>query len=157
MTDICIVGGGIVGLATAYAIHQKAPGTRITVLEKEHTTALHQSGRNSGVLHTGIYYRPGSLKATTCRNGKLAMQQFCQENGVPFEICGKVIVATDESEVPRLDSILQRGVANGVDCHKIDAKELSEIEPHARGVAAIRVPEAGIVDYPRSAGSSPDV
>ncbi|EMI58031.1 L-2-hydroxyglutarate oxidase [Rhodopirellula sallentina] len=148
MTDICIVGGGIVGLATAYAIHQKAPGTRITVLEKEHTTALHQSGRNSGVLHTGIYYRPGSLKATTCRNGKLAMQQFCQENGVPFEICGKVIVATDESEVSRLESILQRGVANGVDCRKIDAKELSEIEPHARGVAAIRVPEAGIVDYP---------
>ncbi|MBB3207208.1 L-2-hydroxyglutarate oxidase [Rhodopirellula rubra] len=147
MPDICIIGGGIVGLATAYAISQKSPDANLIVVEKEPAPAKHQSGRNSGVLHTGIYYKPGSLKATTCRTGKRAMQEFCQEHAVPFEICGKVIVATDDFEIPRLDAILQRGHANGVDCHKIDSQQLREIEPHARGVAAIHVPEAGIVNY----------
>ncbi|MCM2370524.1 L-2-hydroxyglutarate oxidase [Aporhodopirellula aestuarii] len=148
MSEFCIIGGGIVGLATAYALSQKAPDTKLTVVEKESGTARHQSGRNSGVLHTGIYYKPGSLKAETCRAGKLAMEQFCQEHEVPFERCGKVIVATDESELPRLDNIIERGNANGVVCHQIDARQLNDIEPHARGVAAIHVPEAGIVDYP---------
>lgn len=148
MSEICIIGGGIVGLATARALSQQNPDARLTVLEKEADTAMHQSGRNSGVLHSGVYYKPGSLKATTCRAGKLAMQDFCQQHDVPFELCGKVIVATSDDELGRLQNILKRGTENGVNCQQIDAAQLKEIEPHASGVAAIHVPEAGIVDYP---------
>ncbi|MFG0332113.1 MAG: L-2-hydroxyglutarate oxidase [Maioricimonas sp. JB049] len=146
-TDVAIIGGGIVGLATAWRLQQRHPDRRVTVLEKESGAAAHQSGHNSGVLHSGIYYRPGSLRATNCRAGKLAMQEFCQEYGIPFDICGKVIVAVDEPEIPRLERIFERGQANGVDCRMIDANRLHELEPHVAGVMAIQVPEAGIVDY----------
>ena len=102
-SDLVIIGGGIVGLATGYRFLERFPGKRVTVLEKEPTIALHQTGRNAGVLHSGIYYRPGSLKAQNCRAGKLAMEEFCQREGIPFKICGKVIVAIEESELPRMN------------------------------------------------------
>jgi (S)-2-hydroxyglutarate dehydrogenase len=145
--DVAIVGGGIVGLATAWRIQNQAPGRSVLVLEKEREVAFHQTGRNSGVLHSGIYYKPGSLRAINCREGKLAMQQFCAEHDIPFELCGKVIVALDESEIPRLEKIYERGQANGVECELISGERLREIEPHAAGIRAIHVPEAGIVDY----------
>ena len=145
--DTLIVGGGIVGLATAYRLTERFPRQRVAVLEKEATVGEHQTGHNSGVLHTGIYYKPGTLRATNCRAGKLAMQQFCQEQGLPFEICGKVIVAIDEAELPLLDNIYQRGQQNGVACELIDAARLKDLEPLAAGMRAIHVPEAGIVNY----------
>lgn len=144
---ILIIGGGIVGLATAYTLNQTYPDAQITVLEKERTLGFHQSGRNSGVLHSGIYYKPGSLRATNCRQGKQQMQAFCEQEGIPFTICGKVIVAVEERERPFLHNIYQRGQANGVDCTLISAAQLHDIEPHAAGVEAIHVPEAGITDY----------
>lgn len=145
--DTLIVGGGIVGLATAYEVTNRYPQQRVIVLEKEPTVAAHQTGHNSGVLHSGIYYKPGTLRATNCRAGKLAMQTFCQEHGIPFDICGKVIVAVDQNEVPLLENIYQRGQQNGVQCQRIGVERLKELEPHAAGVAAIHVPEAGIVNY----------
>lgn len=146
-TDVAILGGGIVGLATAYRLQERSPGTTITVIEKERELAHHQTGHNSGVLHTGIYYKPGSLRATNCREGKLAMQDFCRKENIPFDLCGKVIVAVDASEQPQLMKIYERGQANGVQCSLIDAARLKELEPHVAGVQAIHVPEAGIVDY----------
>ncbi len=146
-TDIAVVGAGVVGLATAYQITQAHPQLSVTVIDKEPEVARHQTGHNSGVLHSGIYYRPGSLKATNCRAGKLAMVQFCQEQEIDFELCGKVIVAVDESEVPTLQNILERGQANQVSCELIDSDRLKELEPHVNGVKAIHVPEAGIVNY----------
>jgi (S)-2-hydroxyglutarate dehydrogenase len=145
--NVTIVGGGIVGLATAYDLTRRFPNRRVLLLEKERELAFHQTGRNSGVLHSGIYYRPGSLRAQNCRSGKLAMEEFCAAEGVAFDICGKVIVAVEESEIPALHRILERGQANGVRCELIDSARLAELEPHAKGVAAIHVPEAGIVDY----------
>lgn len=145
--DVAIIGAGVVGLATAYNLMRRRPDLSLLMIEKEGEVARHQTGHNSGVLHSGIYYKPGSLKAVNCRAGKLAMQQFCQEHGIPFKLCGKVIVATDESERPRLEKIYERGQANGVDCMMISAERCREIEPHANAVAAIHVPEAGIVDY----------
>ncbi|MDW8105449.1 MAG: L-2-hydroxyglutarate oxidase [Armatimonadota bacterium] len=147
-SDVLIVGGGIVGLATAYQISRRHPRLRVLVVEKEQRLAQHQSGRNSGVLHSGIYYKPGSLKALTCRRGKLLMQTFCEQEGVPFEICGKVIVATDESELPTLQMLWERGRANGVQCELIGADRLREVEPHAAGLQAIHVHETGVVDFP---------
>ncbi len=146
--DYVIVGGGIVGLATAWTLHQRFPDARLCLLEKEREVGQHQSGRNSGVLHSGIYYKPGSLKAKTCRAGKKLMEQFCTEENIPFELCGKIIVALDDVEAGRLDAIYQRGLANGVNCRMIDAKEIRALEPSAAGIAAIHVPESGIVDYP---------
>jgi L-2-hydroxyglutarate oxidase LhgO len=119
----------------------------VTVLEKELRVSRHQSSHNSGVLHSGIYYKPGTLRATNCRAGKLAMEAFCREHGVAFDICGKVIVAVDESELPQLDRILDRGQQNGVRCELIGPERLCELEPHAAGVRAIHVPESGIVNY----------
>ena len=145
--DFAIIGGGIVGFATAYRLAQKFSNARIVVLEKESAVGLHQTGRNSGVLHSGIYYEPGSLKAKTCRAGKLSMEAFCSEHAIPWNQCGKLIVAIDESELPALDKIFQRGIANGVDCRKVDQLEMREIEPYAAGIAAIHVRETGIVDY----------
>ncbi len=145
--DICIIGGGIVGLASAYQIHKKHPQKRILILDKEHVLAFHQTGHNSGVLHSGIYYKPGSMKATNCREGKLAMEEFCKEHGIPFENCGKVIVATERHELPRLHNIYKRGQANGVNCEMIGRQRLRELEPHCAGIQAIHVPEAGIIDY----------
>lgn len=145
--DVAIIGGGIVGLATAYQITEADPRRRVLVLEKEAEVARHQTGHNSGVLHSGIYYKPGSLRATNCRAGKAAMERFCAEQGIPFDVCGKVIVAVDESELPALDRILDRGRQNGVRCELIDRERLRELEPHAAGIRAIHVPEAGIVNY----------
>lgn len=145
--DVAVAGGGIVGLATAWGITQRYPDKRVVVLEKESTVAAHQTGHNSGVLHSGIYYKPGSLRAINCREGKLAMQEFCERESIPFDLCGKVIVAVTEEEVPRLDRIFERGEANGIDCSMIDRDRLLEIEPHVAGLRAIHVPEAGIVNY----------
>ena len=146
-SDLAIIGGGIVGLATAYRFLERFPGKSVAVLEKEPSIARHQTGRNAGVLHSGIYYRPGSLKAQNCRAGKLAMEEFCQREGIPFKICGKVIVALEESELPRMEQILANGKANGVVCERIDVTRLKELEPHVAGLAAIHIPESGIVDY----------
>lgn len=145
--DLVIIGGGIVGLATAYAFTRRQPDRSLCILEKEPQLATHQTGHNSGVLHSGIYYKPGSLKARNCRAGKLAMEQFCREQNIAFDNCGKVIVAVVESEIPPLERILERGLANGVQCERIGPERLRELEPHARGAAAIHVPESGIVDY----------
>ncbi|MBL8768590.1 MAG: L-2-hydroxyglutarate oxidase [Planctomycetes bacterium] len=145
--DIAILGGGIVGLATAWRISRTLPDARLLVLEKEAAVARHQTGRNSGVLHTGIYYKPGSAKAVNCRAGKLAMERFCSEHGIAFERCGKVIVATRPDEVPLLERLLVRGRENGVLCDAIGPEQLHELEPHVAGLRAIHVPEAGIVDY----------
>lgn len=145
--DIVIIGGGIVGLATAERLGHHHPEQRIILLEKEAAVATHQTGRNSGVLHSGIYYKPGSLKAINCRLGKRMMEEFCAREGIAFDICGKVIVALDDHEIPRLQNIFERGQANGVACEVIDQHRLRELEPHAAGVRAIHVPEAGIVDY----------
>ena len=147
MNDLVVVGGGIVGLATAYQFALRFPGRTVVVLEKEARVAEHQTGHNSGVLHSGIYYKPGSLKAINCRAGKKAMEAFCVENGIAHEICGKVIVAVGESDLPSLQNIYERGVANGINCAIIDKARLAEIEPHAAGIKAIHVPEAGIVNY----------
>lgn len=145
--DIVVVGGGIVGLATAWRLTERFPGKRVIVLEKEPGLAFHQTGHNSGVLHSGIYYKPGSLKAVNCREGKRAMEEFCAREGIAYEICGKVIVALDESELPALERIYERGQANGVRCEVIGRERLLELEPHAAGIRAIHVPETGIVDY----------
>lgn len=148
-TRIIIIGGGIVGLATAYDLANQYPDCRITILEKEPALAFHQSGRNSGVLHSGIYYKPGSLKARNCRAGKALMEQFCTEQAIPFQLCGKVIVATKEEERPILHDIYARGQANGVNCALIDRARLQELEPYTAGIEAVHVPESGIVDYKR--------
>jgi L-2-hydroxyglutarate oxidase len=146
-TDVVIIGGGIVGLATAYQLTRELPGRRVVVLEKEAELALHQTGHNSGVLHSGIYYKPGSLKAINCRQGKRLMEEFCAAEGISYEICGKVIVALDDSELPAMQRIFERGQANGVVCEVIGRERLTELEPHTAGIQAIHVPETGIVDY----------
>jgi L-2-hydroxyglutarate oxidase len=145
--QLIVVGGGIVGLATAYTFTQRHPGRRVVVIEKESAVAAHQTGRNSGVIHSGIYYKPGSLKAVNCRRGKALLEDFCEAHAVPFERCGKVIVATHERELPRMEAIAARGRDNGVACEVIDRDRLLELEPHAAGIAAIRVPDAGVIDY----------
>ena len=146
-TDIIIIGGGIVGLATAYQFTLDYPHLKITLLEKEQYLAAHQTGHNSGVLHTGIYYKPGSLKALNCRDGKSRMENFCYQEEINFEICGKVIVAISEDELPALETIYQRGRTNGVRCEIISLEKLHELEPHVAGIQAVHVPEAGIVDF----------
>src|SRR5579863_9059585 len=147
---ILIVGGGIVGLATALQLAGRHPGARITILEKESAVGRHQTGHNSGVLHSGLYYKPGSVKARLAVSGIRRMVEFCRENGVPHEICGKLVVAADESELPRLRDLEQRGHANGLEgLRMLGRDEMREIEPHAGGVAALRVPQEGIVDYAR--------
>lgn len=145
--DILIIGGGIIGLASAYNLIKFYPEKSIVILEKEKRLATHQSGRNSGVLHAGIYYRPGSLKATNCRSGKAAMEEFCTREGIDFKTCGKVIVAVDAGDLPALQSIYDRGQANGVKCELIERSRLRELEPYAAGIKAIHVPETGIVDF----------
>ena len=146
--DIAIVGAGIVGLATARALQERSPGVRLVVLEKEREIARHQTGHNSGVIHSGIYYKPGSYKARLCVEGVRLMKDFCEKHGIAVETCGKVIVATSEEEVPRLRTLHERGVANGVPgIALIDVDRLRELEPHARAVAAIHSPQTAIVDY----------
>ena len=145
--DVVIVGGGIVGLATAYQLSEHWPDKSIVLLEKEDRVAAHQTGRNSGVIHSGIYYKPGSLKATNCFAGRKALIAFCQEHGITHDVCGKVIVAVTEDEREGLHRIYERGQANGVACEKIGPERLREYEPYVAGVEALHVPEAGIVDY----------
>ncbi|QDV52315.1 L-2-hydroxyglutarate oxidase [Gimesia fumaroli] len=145
--DVAIIGGGIVGLATGWQITQRFPHKSILLLEKEKQVAQHQTGHNSGVLHSGIYYKPGSLRATNCREGKLAMEAFCDAEEIPWDQCGKVIAAINESEFPALDTIFSRGQQNGVTCEMIDEARLKELEPHVAGIRGIHVPETGIVDY----------
>jgi L-2-hydroxyglutarate oxidase len=146
--DLTIIGGGIVGLATAYAIRLRHPGLRLAVIEKEPTLASHQTDRNSGVIHSGIYYAPGSAKAVNCVRGYGMLLQFCEAHDVPFELCGKVIAATSEDQFAGLDRIHQRGVANGLKgLRLLDADEVREIEPHCRALRGIFVPQSGIVDY----------
>lgn len=145
--DLIVIGGGIVGLATAYRYCEKFPGRKVCVLEKENAVAQHQTGRNSGVLHSGIYYKPGSLKARNCLEGKQALEAFCQAEAIAVDRCGKVIVATREQELPSLKWIEQRGAANGVACEQIGIERLAELEPHVAGIAALHVPSTSIVDF----------
>src|SRR6184192_1772380 len=133
-SQVAIIGGGIVGLATAWQLRQRYPRLRVLVLEKEPAVGEHQTGHNSGVLHSGIYYKPGSLKAANCRAGKRAMEEFCALHGVPFDICGKVIVAVNEAELPHLERIFDRGQQNEVRCEMIGQDRLRELEPHAAGI-----------------------
>ncbi|WP_414565569.1 MULTISPECIES: L-2-hydroxyglutarate oxidase [unclassified Anabaena] len=147
MYDFAIIGGGIVGLSTAMALGQRYPNARILVLEKENNWAVHQTGNNSGVIHSGIYYKPGSFKAKFCRDGSHSMVEFCQEHGIEHEVCGKVIVATDAEELPRLENIYQRGLENGIPVQKISPAEVKEIEPHVNCVGGVRVFSTGIVNY----------
>ena len=151
MFDFVVIGGGIVGLSTAMALLERHPGARLVVLEKEEGLARHQTGHNSGVIHSGIYYKPGSFKARFCKEGARALVEFCRERGIEYEICGKVIVATEQDELPLLENLHERGLQNGLEVEKIGPEELGEIEPHASGVAAIRVPSTGIVDFKRVA------
>ncbi len=145
---IVVVGGGIIGLAAAYRIGQRFPGTSVTLLEKEDAVGQHQSGHNSGVLHAGLYYKPGSRKARLAVRGIRQMVEFCKEYSIAHEVCGKCVVATGQEEVPRLHALLERGTANGlIGLRRLTGEQLREIEPHAAGIAAIHVPEEGIVDY----------
>lgn len=146
--DIIIIGGGVVGLGVALEITRRFPRQRLLLLEKEDHVARHQSGHNSGVIHSGVYYKPGSLKAKLCVSGAAAMVDFCREHGIPHTVCGKVIVATQEEELPRLEELRKRGEANGLTgLRMIGAEELREIEPHATGVRALVVPSTGTTDY----------
>jgi (S)-2-hydroxyglutarate dehydrogenase len=146
--DVIVVGGGILGLASALALLERSPGIRLTLLEKEAEVATHQTGHNSGVLHAGLYYAPGSLKATLCRQGKELLEEFCREHGVPVERCGKLVVAIDESEFGRLAELKRRGVGNGLEgLVELQEAELREVEPHVRGVRGLHVPETAIVDF----------
>src|SRR5215467_10457831 len=150
MKSVAIVGGGIVGLATAYRLSERFPDARIQVLEKEPGVGRHQTGHNSGVLHCGLYYKPGSTKARLAVAGIRQMVEFCRTNSVPHDVCGKLVVAADDKEVPRLRALLERGTANGLEGLRwLGPDEMREIEPHVGGVAALRVPQEGIVDYPQ--------
>src|SRR5215472_4405904 len=148
--DVIIVGGGVVGLGVALEITRRFPRQRLLVLEKEDRVARHQSGHNSGVIHSGVYYKPGSLKAKLCVAGAAAMVEFCREHGVPYNVCGKVIVATGEEELPRLEELRKRGEANGLTgLRVIGPEEPREIEPHAAGLRALVIPSTGTTDYAR--------
>lgn len=146
--DIIIVGGGIVGLATAYEIKQKQADKKVLLLEKEGALAKHQTGNNSGVIHSGIYYKPGSLKAKNCIEGYHKLLKFCDEESIPYELCGKIIVATDKSELPTLKTIEERGLANGLTgLKRLVGDEVKEYEPYVNGIGGIHVPQTGIIDY----------
>lgn len=147
MLDVCVIGGGIVGLATAYALLQERPGIGLAVLEQEAAPGLHQTGHNSGVIHAGIYYAPGSLKARLCREGAEATKAFCAEAGVAVETCGKLLVATNPLELERMEKLFLRAHENQIVCERIDGAELKRREPHITGLGAIFVPGTGIVDY----------
>jgi L-2-hydroxyglutarate oxidase len=147
--DVVIVGGGIVGLATAWRLTEARPQARLLLLEKESKLAAHQTGNNSGVLHSGLYYKPGSEKAKLSVGGLRQMIAFCREHGIAHDQCGKIVVATAESELPRLENLWERGNANGLlGLRKLNPQQIKEIEPHAAGIAAIHVPQEGIVNYP---------
>jgi L-2-hydroxyglutarate oxidase len=152
--DLTIIGGGILGLATALKITGAHPNVRLLILEKEAELARHQTGNNSGVIHSGLYYRPGSLKARSCVTGRKTLMAFCDEHSVPYEICGKVVVATSAEELPRLEELHRRGIANGLHGLEIIGPErLRELEPHATGIKGLHVPETGIIDYKKVAAA----
>ncbi len=152
--DLAVVGAGILGLAVAREAMRRYPGIRVAVLEKERSVAAHQTGHNSGVVHAGVYYAPGSLKAKLCVEGSRALYAYCEEHGIPYERCGKVVVATDEHEIPRLEELFGRASTNGVPgVALLDEEELREIEPSVRGVRALHSPGTGIVDFRRVARS----
>lgn len=147
--DIVVIGGGIVGLASALHVTRSFPNLRLLLVEKEDSVAKHQSGHNSGVIHSGIYYKPGSLKAKLCVEGSTAMVQFCREHNITHKLCGKVIVATAEEEFPRLQTLLERGQANGLaGLRQLNPEQIREIEPHCSGLRGVYVPQTGIADYP---------
>jgi L-2-hydroxyglutarate oxidase len=154
--DFCVIGAGIVGLATARELLRRRPGASLILLEKESGVAAHQTGHNSGVVHAGVYYAPGSLKARLCRAGNHQTREFCAEQGIPLEVCGKLIVATTPAELHRLGELRERCRANGIAVEDIGLSELSELEPHVTGLAALRVPSTGIVDYRRIARALAD-
>jgi (S)-2-hydroxyglutarate dehydrogenase len=147
MYDIVIIGGGVVGLSTAMTLGQQYPDVKILLLEKENDWGHHQTGHNSGVIHSGIYYKPGSLKARFCRDGCATMVAFCEANGVDYDVCGKLIVATSPEELPQLEKLYQRGLENGIEVSKLSAEAVREIEPHVSCLSAIRVHSTGITDY----------
>lgn len=147
MYDFAVVGGGIVGLSTGMALYKRFPNAKVAIIEKESVVAEHQTGHNSGVIHSGIYYKPGSFKARFARQGSKSMTEFCQTHGIDHDICGKVIVATKQEELPLLENLYKRGLQNELAIQKIGVDELKEIEPHVNGLGAIRVPQAGIVNY----------
>jgi (S)-2-hydroxyglutarate dehydrogenase len=152
--DLTIIGGGIIGLATALKIGRAHPSLRLLILEKEPELARHQTGNNSGVIHSGLYYRPGSLKARSCVAGRKELIAFCDDHAIPYEICGKVVVATSAEELPRLEELYRRGVANGLQgLELIGAERLKELEPHACGIKGLHVPETGIIDYKKVAAA----
>jgi len=144
---VVVIGGGIVGLATARAVLDQRPGTEVIVVEKESAIARHQTGHNSGVIHSGIYYRPGSDKARLVARGRTLLERFCDDHAISHERCGKVVVATSEDELGRLANLERQGRAHGLDVRRLDRAALAHVEPHARGVAALAVPETGIVDF----------
>jgi len=146
---IAVIGGGIVGLSTAYQLLQRFPATQLILLEKEDGPGRHQTGNNSGVLHSGLYYKPGSSKARLAVQGIRRMVDFCARHAVPYELCGKIVVATEQEEIPRLEALFDRGIANGLQgLEFIGPEQIREIEPHAAGIKGIRVPTEGIVDFP---------
>nr|HMT28843.1 FAD-dependent oxidoreductase [Bacteroidia bacterium] len=146
--DIIVMGGGIVGLASAYKINLKFPNLKVLVLEKEDHVAAHQTGHNSGVIHSGLYYKPGSYKAKNCVDGRRELVQFAKEYKIPHDICGKVVVATNEAELPHMNKVFNNGIQNGVEgIRKITAAEIKEIEPFCVGIEGIHVPCTGIIDY----------
>jgi len=146
--DVAIIGAGIVGLAAGLHLVRRVPGTNALILDKENEVAAHQTGHNSGVIHSGLYYKPGSLKAKLCVEGSAAMVRFCREYSVPHEVCGKVVVATDESEIPNLNELLRRGRANGLTgLRELDASQIREIEPYSAGVRGIHIPSTGITNF----------
>ena len=145
--DLAVIGGGIVGLSTAMQMTERFPGISVAVLEKEPALARHQTGRNSGVIHAGVYYQPGSLKARFCREGVEATIQFCREHGIAFEQCGKLLVATEAAELPRMEALYERALVNGIDVERLDAAEVARREPRIRGLGGLLVKTTGIVDY----------
>jgi len=145
--NVTIIGGGIVGLATTLSLRETSPELSLTVLEKEPDVGLHQTGHNSGVIHAGVYYKPGSLKAKLCAEGRARMEAFCEAQGVPFKRCGKLVVATRETALPRLEALRERALANGLAVESLGPEALREREPHAVGIRAMWVPETGVVDY----------
>jgi L-2-hydroxyglutarate oxidase len=155
--DLAVVGGGIVWLATTLQLLRRFPDLKVVILEKEREIATHQSGHNSGVLHAGLYYQPGSLKARLCREGKAALELYADEKGIPYEICGKLVIALDEGELPRFESLKQRAIANEVPgLREVGPEEIKEIEPHAIGIRALHSPGTGIIDYRKVAQAYAD-
>ena len=155
--DVVVIGGGIVGLSTAMQLTERYPGMSVAVLEKEPELASHQTGRNSGVIHAGVYYAPGSLKARFCREGVVATEHFCDEHGIPYEQCGKLLVATDRDELPRMDALFERAQQNGIVIEKLDQMEVARREPRIRSLGGLWSPTTGIVDYGRIARAMAEV